>query len=80
MVQGYEFHSGPNLVIVVLLMISTQSRRVVCCEAFACRHCVGAERVYTRSCRLGTFHCILSRLGNAAFKISLNLTLIKSLD
>ena len=57
---------------------ATRSRIVVCCEAFACRRFWEAKRVCTRSCRLGTSRCIQSRQGNAAFKISLNLTLIKT--
>ena len=55
-----------------------QSQKVVCCGASVCRRFLAVVRVCTRSYRLGTFRYIQSRQGNAAFKISLNLTLIKS--
>lgn len=58
MARGRGSRNAPIHGTAVHLTGATHSRIGDDCVAFVCRRFWGGERGGTRSCRLGTFHCI----------------------
>ena len=67
MVQEYEFHNGPSLLIAVHQVSAIRARRVICYEASVYIRVLEVRRGGIRSYHLSIFLSIQSHQGSAAF-------------